>query len=317
MRKLLLISLATIAFPTTLSAQEALKRLDEPSISAESGVWDVEWSASAEQTFQLDYDSARDLDLMEVQDEGEYALGVEFSLSLPRVAELAVTPLITVNPHLFDDQDEASAWSVRTRLQRKIELTDAKVEGDRRPKQDELVPFVEYTYGQNYAEVFSGSQTASQSVSAGVTFVDVIGYLCRNRETAKERNCTGDPGTQYKVTLSYTLFDSEDDTEDRSGPKLAAELKWPFLASSSLWLDGAIEYRSYDSLLSDAGSEEATATHVTMTFGLDVSPWARRTLGLSDDAEFGIGARWVTVDGDRADLDRHEFLIVPTLSWKR
>lgn len=317
MRKLLVIAIATLALPTTVSAQEALKRLDEPAVSADSGVWAVKWSASAEQTFQLDYDFARDLDLMEVQDEGEYALGVEFSRSFPRIAELAVTPLITVNPHLFDDQDEASAWSVRTRLQRKIELTDAKVEGDRRPKQDEFVPFVEYTYGQNYSEIFGGSQTASQSVTAGVTFVDVIGYLCRNQETANARNCSGPPGTQYKVTLSYTFFNSEDDTRDRAGPRLATELKWPFLASSSLWLDGAIEHRSYDSLLSDAGAEEASATHVSVTFGLDVSPWARRTFGLSDDAEFGIGARWVAVDGDRADLDRHEFLIVPTLSWKR
>lgn len=312
----ILIAAALAAVPTHLSAQEALKRVDNASVAGGGGAWSVDWSASAEPTLAIDYDAVRSLDLTEVQDEGEYALAAKLSGPLAGLATLSFTPRITRNPHLFDDGDEASAWSIRSRLARTVELTDAEVGGVRRPKQDELIPFIEHSYGRNYADVFRGSGTASQSYTGGITLVDVLAYLCARGESPDDRNCRGGPSFVYKVTLSYTQFDSDNDDKDREGPKLSAELRWPILSTSSLWLDGAYEQRDFDSLLNDAGTDLARSTHVNVTLGIDLSRWARRTFSLGDKAEFGIGVRWVNVEADRSDLERNDLLLVPTFSQR-
>lgn len=312
----ILMAAALAVVPTHLSAQEALKRVDSASVAGGGGAWSTDWSASAEPTFAIEYDDARSLDLTEVQDEGEYALAVKVSGPLADLATLSFTPRVTLNPHLFDDGDETSAWSIRSRLARTVQLTDAEVGGVRRAKQDELIPFVEHSYGRNYADLFRGTGTASQSYTGGITFVDVLAYLCARGESADDRNCRGGPSFVYKVTLSYTQFDSDNDDKDRAGPKLSAELRWPFLSTSSLWLDGAYEQRDFDSLLNDSGTDQARSTHLNVTLGIDLSPWARRTFSLGEKADFGIGVRWVNVEADRGDLERNDLLLVPTFSQR-
>lgn len=309
-------SMATIlAAPSAAWAQEAVRKLDEPTISPPFGEWTVKWSASAEQAFTFDRTEVN-LDLIDAQDEGEYTVGSTLKGSFSRFAEISFSPVVTVNPYLFDDQDETSAWSFRARLQRKIEITDAEVRDQRRADQDNIIPFVSYKIGRSFTQLFGGDATDSREFTIGSSYANILGYLCKPEE-APRTGCTGGAGTQYKVTLSYSTLDSDNDDKDRRGPRLAVEWSRPIMATAALFVDASVDGRSYETLLADNGSETAEATQVALAVGVDVSRWARRQFRLSDNVEVKMAARWIMVEADREDLDRDEFSLVPTVSWVR
>lgn len=309
------LAIALLALPSAAWGQEAMQRLDEPTQSPAPGQWTVKYSASAEQAFKYDADTDQDLDLFDSQDEGEYTVGMKLTGAFPRYADISFAPAIVVNPYLFDEQDEESSWSLRVRLERKVNITAAEVNGGPRADQDNILPFATYKFGQAYKGVFEREAKDSQEVGVGVAFANVLAYLCKDGET--DPGCTGDAGTQYTVTLSYSTFDFEDDTKDREGPKVQVEWSRPITNFYGVWLDASAERRTFDSVLSDDGSGAADAGHYSVATGIDLSGWLHSRVRGSDHVSLQLGARWVRTDANRDDIDRNEFAFVPTISWKR
>jgi hypothetical protein len=310
------IVLSLLALPATAFSQEAVRKLDKPALSPQYGDWTVKWSVSSDQSFAIDRDQFLKIDRDDIQDEGEYTAGARITGSFPRIAEISFSPLITVNPHFFDSQDESSAWSLKVNLQRKIETTNAMLRNERRREQDNIIPFVSYRYGQSFDGVFEHRSANDHEVVAGTSYTNVLGYLCAADETPRER-CTGEAGTQYKITASYSQIDSSNDDRDRSGPKLALEWQRPFLATSGLFVNASAERRFYEELRSTDGTEDAEADQYSVAIGVDLSRWARRTFSLPDQVDFKISARWIGADSNNTTLERDELAIVPSLSWSR
>ena len=314
---------AAIALPCAASAQESLKRLDIPSLSPPAGEWTVKYSASAEQAFTDGFDELDDLDVLDSQDEGEYGFGVKVTGAFPRYAEISFSPTLVVSPRLFDNEEEEnSSLSLRVRLQRKINVTRAEVYGEGpaagtvRDDQDQILPFLSYKFGRNYSDIFGGDTTDGHEVAFGAAYANVLGYLCKSGEMSAT-GCTGDAGTQYTVTFSYSAFNSENDAKDRQGPKIEFEWNRPVTNFWSLWVEASAERRSFDNLLSDDGARGADAGHYSVAGGVDLSGWLHNRVQGSANVSLKLGVRWIRTEANRADIDRNEFAIVPTISWLR
>ncbi len=304
---------AALALPATAWGQDAADKLDRLRPSPDPGRWIVKWAASGEQAFQVDRDQIVDLDRRDIQDEGEYTFGASFTGAFPRYADFSLSPLVTVNPYLFDEQDETSAWSIRARIQRKITIPQDQDLVAARESHGAILPYVSYQYGRSFTGIFDDRQSDDQQFAFGAAFTNVF---CAG-VNAQTGECAGEPGSEYTVTVSWSELDSSDNENDRRGPKLRVEWQGPAFAGVALWVDASAESRIYSSLLADGGGRVAEAERYTLAAGFDVTDWARRTLGVSEEIEVRIGARWVTVEANRAALERDDFAIVPTISWAR
>lgn len=303
----LLFLLAGVALPSTAWGQEAVDKLNRPAPSPRPGEWIVEWSASAEPAFQIARDQIGQMDPRDLQDEGEYALAASFKGSFPRLVEVSFAPSVTINPNWFDDEeDEASGWSLTARARRKTELPRGDGSAPRRPPM--LLPFATYTYGQSFDGLFDERDTDDRTFTIGATWANV---LCA------AVGCADDPARKNELTVSYAELDSSDDDNDARGPTVQIEWGRPAFGDTDVWLKASADVRSYDSLMADSGGGAAESARYTVAVGLDVSGWARRRLRAPKEVEVGIALRWVTVEANRADLEREDFALVPTVSWKR
>lgn len=300
----LLILFIGLALPSAAWGQEAVDKLNRPEASPEPGQWIVQWAASAEPAFQIDRDQVADLDPRDVQDEGEYTVGATLKTSFPRLVELSFAPSVTISPHWFDEQDETSGWSVTAQVRRKIEFPHGS-EAARRGLS--VLPFANYKLGESFDGVFAGEETDDRTFAVGATWANV---LCA------AVGCVDDPALTDAFTISYSELDSSDDDKDARGPTLEVAWDRPAFSDTVVWLKASADFRTYDSLSADSGGAAAAAERYSVAVGLDVSGWARR-LGVSEKAEVRIGVRWVRVDANRADLEREDFALIPTISWKR
>lgn len=304
--------LALFTLPSTAWGQDAADKLNRPTPSPQADPWSVQWAASVEQAFQVDRDQLVDLDSSDIQDEGEYAVGAAFKADFPRYAAFSLSPLVAINPYLFDEQDEASAWSITARVQRKFVLPQGRTLAGESEAHSGILPYASYRYGQSFEGVFDVGKADDQELALGAVFT---GVLCAGAKSLTGE-CGGGTHSEYTVTVSYLELDSSDDDDDRHGPKVDIKWEMPAFSGTAVWIDASADFRTFDSLPADSGSRVAEAERYVLGAGLDVSGWARRTLGVPTDVDVKIGARWVRVLANRAALERDEFAIVPTLAWE-
>ncbi|MDI6623089.1 MAG: hypothetical protein QME55_00025 [Brevundimonas sp.] len=303
----LLILLAGLSLPSAAWGQEAVDKLNRPDPSPTQDRWTVEWAASAEPGFLIDGDRIAQLDPRDVQDEGEYTFAATLKSEFPRLVRVSLSPSATINPNWFDGQDGTSGWSVEAQVRRKFEFP-AGAGVSRRPHRA-VLPFATYEYGQSFEGIFDGPETADRTVTLGVTFAN---FVC----VAAAAGCVGGPEQEYGITVRYSELDSSNDDNDARGPTVEVDWTRPAFGDTAVWIKASADFRTYDSLSADSGGGLAEAARYSVAMGLDVSGWARRNLRAPDGVEVKIGLRWVRVEADRSDLEREDFAVTPTVSWK-